>query len=106
MNQSPDELPLGMIFAPHFPVSPLTSIISNPRPELNTHADSETHNRKTIKASNRQPGITPYRAHAHKRYSSMYRVPEHVFLTFSHYTELNLNQRILNMVKVRVRVRV
>ena len=29
-----------------------------------------------------QPGITPYRAHAHERYSSMYRVPEHVFLTF------------------------
>ena len=30
----------------------------------------------------RQPGITPYRAHAHERYSSMNRVPEHVFLTF------------------------
>ena len=27
-------------------------------------------------------GITPYRARAHERYSSLYRVPQHVFLTF------------------------
>ena len=30
----------------------------------------------------RRPGITPYRAHAHKRYSSMKSVPEHDSLTF------------------------
>ena len=30
----------------------------------------------------RRPGITPYRAHAHKRYSSMKSVPEHDSMTF------------------------
>ena len=30
-----------------------------------------------------QRNITPYRAHAHERYSSMNRVPEHDFQTFS-----------------------
>ena len=34
-----------------------------------------------------QPGITPYRAHVHKRYSYMYRVPEHIFLTFFCHTQ-------------------
>ena len=31
---------------------------------------------------NVQRGITPYRAHAHERYSSMNRVPDHDFPTF------------------------
>ena len=34
-----------------------------------------------------QPGITPYHAHEHERYSYMYRVPEHLFLTFFHATQ-------------------
>ena len=47
----------------------------------------------------KQCHITPYRAHAHKRYSSMNRVPENDSLTF-------VNQCILNRVTGRVRVRV
>ena len=34
-----------------------------------------------VRLHDAQPGITPYRAHAHKRYSSMNRVPEHDSLT-------------------------
>ena len=59
-----------------------------------------------------QRDITPYRAHAHKRYSSMNRVPEHDFPFFLvlHRTECKPTKCILNrvtvVVVVRVRVRV
>ena len=53
-----------------------------------------------------QPGITPFRAHAHKRYSSMNRVPEQDFPTFFVLHRTKCKPRHLNRVRVRVRIRV
>ena len=51
-----------------------------------------------------QRDITPYRAHAHRRYESCPRARLSDF--FSCYTGRNVNECILNRVRVRVRVKV